>query len=107
MGSNGAFIIAQLNRQRVAAGPVSLPKHRLFSLDSIRLCGDINCTNMNGISQPTQAVPSAVSVSEAQKDRAFWPGFLLALAATSIAVGIIWDISWHISIGRDTFWTPA
>jgi hypothetical protein len=32
---------------------------------------------------------------------------LLALATTSIAVGIIWDISWHISIGRDTFWTPA
>ena len=21
--------------------------------------------------------------------------------------GIIWDISWHMSIGRDTFWTPA
>ncbi len=26
---------------------------------------------------------------------------------TSIAIGILWDISWHISIGRDTFWTPA
>jgi hypothetical protein len=24
-----------------------------------------------------------------------------------MTVGIIWDISWHISIGRDTFWTPA
>jgi len=22
-------------------------------------------------------------------------------------VGVIWDISWHRSIGRDTFWTPA
>ncbi len=28
-------------------------------------------------------------------------------AAISIAVGIYWDISWHESIGRDTFWTPA
>ena len=37
----------------------------------------------------------------------FWPGVLFALSATSITVGIIWDISWHISIGRDTFWTPA
>ena len=22
-------------------------------------------------------------------------------------VGVHWDISWHRSIGRDTFWTPA
>jgi hypothetical protein len=22
-------------------------------------------------------------------------------------VGVYWDISWHMSIGRDTFWTPA
>jgi hypothetical protein len=29
------------------------------------------------------------------------------LGATSIAVGILWDISWHRTIGRDTFWTPA
>jgi hypothetical protein len=29
------------------------------------------------------------------------------LGATSILIGIIWDISWHMTIGRDTFWTPA
>jgi len=29
------------------------------------------------------------------------------VATTSIIVGIIWDISWHRTIGRDTFWTPA
>ena len=28
-------------------------------------------------------------------------------ASTSMVVGIIWDISWHMTIGRDTFWTPA
>jgi hypothetical protein len=22
-------------------------------------------------------------------------------------IGVHWDISWHESIGRDTFWTPA
>ena len=27
--------------------------------------------------------------------------------ATCILYGIIWDISWHSTIGRDTFWTPA
>jgi hypothetical protein len=37
----------------------------------------------------------------------FWPGLLLAFAATCITVGIMWDISWHQTIGRDTFWTPA
>jgi hypothetical protein len=24
-----------------------------------------------------------------------------------IAVGTYWDISWHMTVGRDTFWTPA
>jgi hypothetical protein len=31
----------------------------------------------------------------------------VVFAATSIVVGVIWDISWHMTIGRDTFWTPA
>src|SRR5215468_12294468 len=26
---------------------------------------------------------------------------------TFIVIGILWDISWHRTIGRDTFWTPA
>ena len=25
----------------------------------------------------------------------------------SVMIGVQWDISWHVSIGRDTFWTPA
>src|SRR5437764_9305188 len=29
------------------------------------------------------------------------------LGGTAIAIGILWDISWHRTIGRDTFWTPA
>jgi hypothetical protein len=32
---------------------------------------------------------------------------MVLLGGTSIAVGILWDISWHRTIGRDTFWTPA
>jgi hypothetical protein len=38
-----------------------------------------------------------------------FPPTLIAvlLAATSVIIGVIWDISWHRSIGRDTFWTPA
>src|ERR1700684_3208702 len=33
-----------------------------------------------------------------------WSG---AIAVTSITFGLYWDISWHMTIGRDTFWTPA
>jgi hypothetical protein len=36
-----------------------------------------------------------------------WLSWAGLAAAISIAVGIYWDISWHETIGRDTFWTPA
>src|SRR5437773_6935222 len=29
------------------------------------------------------------------------------IAVTSAMTGTHWDIAWHRSIGRDTFWTPA
>jgi hypothetical protein len=31
----------------------------------------------------------------------------MAIACTSAIIGAHWDISWHSSIGRDNFWTPA
>ena len=36
-----------------------------------------------------------------------WHAYAVVAAATMVLVGLIWDISWHMSIGRDTFWTPA
>src|SRR5512142_1587110 len=41
--------------------------------------------------------------------RPAFPSHLAAVlfASTSVIVGVIWDISWHRSVGRDTFWTPA
>jgi hypothetical protein len=36
-----------------------------------------------------------------------WPIYAVLFASTSVILGVIWDISWHRSIGRDTFWTPA
>jgi len=36
-----------------------------------------------------------------------WVSRVVMFGATSIVVGILWDISWHRTIGRDTFWTPA
>jgi hypothetical protein len=54
----------------------------------------------------TRAAESTTAEASGQ-DRDFWPSLLMAAAITSIAVGIVWDISWHETIGRDTFWTPA
>src|SRR5579862_2283132 len=36
-----------------------------------------------------------------------WYLWCSTLAVTSVTVGAHWDVSWHRSIGRDTFWTPA
>src|ERR1700748_2808270 len=47
------------------------------------------------------AVSSGVALS------ARWHAYTAVFAATCVIVGVYWDISWHMSIGRDTFWTPA
>lgn len=46
---------------------------------------------------------------ESRADRAVTlPWYLMTMVAgsTSIVVGLLWDLSWHLSIGRDTFWSP-
>jgi hypothetical protein len=36
-----------------------------------------------------------------------WYVWSAVVAVTSTTFGLYWDISWHMTIGRDTFWTPA
>src|SRR5438132_587454 len=36
-----------------------------------------------------------------------WLSYVAVIAALAVMVGVYWDISWHMSIGRDSFWTPA
>jgi hypothetical protein len=36
-----------------------------------------------------------------------WYIWVGVLAITSSSIGGAWDVSWHRTIGRDTFWTPA
>ncbi len=36
-----------------------------------------------------------------------WYCWAIVLAGACIPIGVLWDISWHVTIGRDTFWTPA
>jgi len=61
--------------------------HAISSIDPV--------ASAKTVAQPAASVPP------------LWPGLMLALAATFISIGITWDISWHETIGRDTFWTPA
>ena len=49
------------------------------------------------------ALESGLDLDRATADT--WYCYALMLAATSVIVGVNWDISWHITIGRDTFWS--
>jgi hypothetical protein len=56
----------------------------------------------------TDSPPPAAPLAERRSAFAdSWtiPG--LVIAATLVSIGLSWDISWHLTIGRDTFWTPA
>src|SRR5215472_4530142 len=56
------------------------------------------------------AFASPVVVAEVSSVRTtaiHWYIWSSVLEVTSTTVGLYWDISWHIGIGRDTFWTPA
>lgn len=55
---------------------------------------------------PASASAPATRPTDAARP-ALWHIAAVLFAATSVVVGVIWDISWHMSIGRDTFWTPA
>jgi hypothetical protein len=56
----------------------------------------------SALSPKQTAPPSAAFPATAP-----WYVWLAVLSVTSAMVGGHWDISWHRSIGRDTFWTPA
>ena len=42
-----------------------------------------------------------------ERSSMLWHAYTVLFGATCVMVGVYWDISWHMSIGRDTFWTPA
>src|SRR5215831_2572247 len=54
---------------------------------------------------PLQARPMEYVSSSAMSIP--WTIWFMVAGIVSGMVGGIWDISWHMSIGRDTFWTPA
>jgi hypothetical protein len=60
-------------------------------------------------SVPLESLRDTVASSRAKSAAATIPWFAWSglIAVSSIAFGLYWDISWHMTIGRDTFWTPA
>ena len=55
----------------------------------------------DSIAFPVRAEPRAISLSTIP-----WYLWVSVIGVTSAMIGVHWDISWHRSIGRDTFWTP-
>ena len=53
------------------------------------------------------ATSARVTVAAADASRVPVAIYAVLFASTSVVIGVIWDISWHRTIGRDTFWTPA
>jgi len=41
------------------------------------------------------------------RDKLPWFAWTALGSVSLVLAGVYWDISWHMSIGRDSFWTPA
>src|ERR1700743_1677205 len=61
---------------------------------------------LNPLAVNRTAQAAAVMPSAAARIAIPWDLWGSLLGVTSAMVGVEWDISWHRSIGRDTFWTP-
>jgi hypothetical protein len=60
-----------------------------------------------GLSHDTMTAPRGAGAGPSVHRRVHWSVYAVLFASTSVLVGVLWDISWHQTIGRDTFWTPA
>src|SRR5438309_879943 len=62
-------------------------------------------TYKRGAMTPTATVASGPDrVAAAEQTAGGWLVWVALISATSVLVGAYWDISWHMSVGRDTFW---
>src|ERR1700678_1893087 len=57
-----------------------------------------------------QSAHAAIPYLRAKEDGAAaapWYVWCGVVGVTAVVFGLFWDVSWHMTIGRDTFWTPA
>jgi len=55
---------------------------------------------------PPKTQETKVVSSSVEKSALTWYSYALLISSLSIVTGVIWDISWHMSIGRDTLFSP-
>ena len=53
---------------------------------------------------PAPALPVEHATAQSEALPA-WPLYSVVFSSACIVIGLIWDISWHSTVGRDTFWT--
>jgi hypothetical protein len=58
------------------------------------------------VAEPDAPAVPAHSRLESAESGIPWYLYPILASSAAIAIGLIWDISWHRSIGRDTFWSP-
>ncbi|MDB6109409.1 MAG: hypothetical protein JWR69_1159 [Pedosphaera sp.] len=59
------------------------------------------------MSANAQTLPVPAATASGSAASVPWYCFAVVFGAACIPLGVLWDISWHSTIGRDTFWTPA
>jgi hypothetical protein len=62
---------------------------------------------MNTAAVTERMISKDLAWSIATSESVPWYIWSCVTASFCIVLGLYWDISWHMSIGRDTFWTPA
>ena len=76
--------------------------HNVYS----RLAGDRSCRQPPFLRTIIDYLTASTAAS-VPRSTVPWYVWCSVAAVTSAMIGVHWDISWHRSIGRDTFWTPA
>jgi hypothetical protein len=61
---------------------------------------------MSATLDTTDVLPATRTGAPATTAARMWPLYAVLFSSVAIVVGLIWDISWHRTIGRDTFWSP-
>src|SRR5499427_9583593 len=62
---------------------------------------------MNTTAISTQLPANAAEFARSRAESIPWYLWSTLLSTACISSGLYWDISWHETIGRDSFWTPA
>lgn len=63
--------------------------------------------NTTAAGAPTSAKVEQAAFALPRAHAIPWPTWACFFAPLCIITGLYWDISWHETIGRDAFWTPA